>query len=808
MPLPIFILDSTRRQSGKTAQPALNAWLSAAFIGMAVIAVQTATISTARAENAAAAKQAYSIPAGSLSSVLSQFAAEAGVMLSADAALAEGKTSKGLQGSYSVQEGFAALLANSELQASKSASGGYKIGRKVVAVEPAILPEVKVSAAPQETATSPLRGYVATRSATATKTDTSILEIPQSVTVIGRPEIEARGSQDIMDILAQTPGIAVNGYGPDNRGWEDITLRGFPGASSSFRDGLPQTPFGVIYRMTEPYGLERVEVLRGPSSVMFGQADAGGVINRVSKRPTGERIREVEVQYGNFQRKQLAFDLGDQVGGRDDLSYRVVGLGLDSNDQDKYPNGDKINRNRQYLAPSLRWQLAPATSVTLLSEFVRNNSGEDPYFAIAGDGSLSKVKMGDPSFSRFRQHQSSAGYLFEHAFNDSWMLRQNMRYTTISLDRRVVWVDELQPDLHTYTRQARTWDDQLRQTSLDTHLQGRLSTAATEHTLLVGLDVNHLTGDALRKRGTAPSLDLLNPIYDQAIPDPQNVSADFSQTTRQIGFYAQDQIKIKQRWVVTLGGRQDHVKSTTDDRLNEAKSRQNDSAFSGRAGLTYLAGNGWAPYISYAESFLPTSGLDSNGDPFKPSRGKQVEVGLKFQPQGSRSLFTAALFDLRKTNVAGYDPLADMMRQIGKQRARGLELEARTELAPGLNAIASYTLLDAKILQSADSSEVGKQPPVVPDRSASLWLDYTLANGLGIGSGLNYTGKRQNDEVNTNQEGGFTLLNAMVRYNYDAWQLRLNASNLLNKEYNTICYHGECYQGRERTLIATLKYRF
>lgn len=783
--------------------------MQSALFALSIGAVLPIAHAQSTSSSTASQVKVFNIQAGKLDAALDQFARTAGINVAYDAALLNGVRTKGLNGSYQISSGLNELLAGSGLEAVSQTGGGFSL-RKASAPtvnNDALLPAVMVRAS-RDGVDDNVQGYVPKRTASATKTDTPMIEIPQSISIIGRDEIEATGAQDVSDIVARTPGIAVNTYGPDNRGWEYISMRGFPGNTGNYRDGLPQTFFGVLYRMTEPYGLDRLEVLRGPSSVMYGQGDAGGIINRVSKQANGERIREVAVQYGSFDRKQLAFDVGDRIDEQGELSFRLVGVGLDTNDQDRYPDGQKINRTRSYLAPSLRWQPNASTSVTLLGEFLKDSSGEDPYYALAADGSVTRVKMGDPSFSKFKQDQSSIGYKLEHVLNDQWTLRQTMRYSDMDLARQVVWTDTLQPDGHTYTRETYKWDYKLKQAAIDTSLQGKLRTGQAEHIVLLGIDWNRYEGNALRFNGTAPDLDLLNPVYGMNIPDPTTIVNNFTQTASQVGIYVQDQIKFSDHWILTLGGRQDHAKSSTDNRLNATRTTKSDNAFSTRAGLSYLIGNGWAPYVSYGESFLPSAGLDAAGNPFKPSRGKQVEMGIKFQPASSNSLFTAAIFDLQKTNVVGYDPIANEQRQIGKQRSRGIELEAKTELTKNLNLVASYTRLDAKVLQSADSSEVGKKPATVPEQTASLWLDYAMANGFGLGAGMDYVGRRQNDEENTSAEGGFTLLNALVRYNYGAWRFTLNVTNLLDKQYNTICYHGECYLGRERAMTATARYRF
>jgi iron complex outermembrane receptor protein len=794
------VAGKTRRLTGALAAPRLLPVLLAAAVWSAWAVGPLAPV--ARAQSAPAARS-YDIPAGPLDVTLSRYAAAADITLSFNADQTRGRQSAGIRGSYGVDAGLAYLLAGSGLEARHRGGGNYVL-REAPAAGVATLPAVTVTG---ETAFSAVPGYAASRTATATKTDTPILEVPQSISVVGRDEMQARGALDVMDAVQYTPGVSGNTYGPDNRGWEYINLRGFSTYYVSFRDGLAQTPTGVTRYSTEPYGLERIEVLRGPSSMTFGQGDAGGVLNRISKRPTGERIREVEVQYGSYERKQLAFDLGDAFGQDDTLSYRLVGVGLDSDDQDKYPNGDKINRKRLYLAPSLRWQPSAATSVTLLAEYIKNKTGEDPYY-FAKDYKLTDVKMGDPGFSRMRSEQASIGYLLEHRFNDAWTFRQNFRYSHLSMDRRVIWTDEVNEDVTAISRVARTWDDPLSQSVVDTQMQGNLRLWGTEHTVLMGFDWSEQRAKANRYIGPAPDLDLLNPIYGVPIATPTNPLADYRQTIRQAGLYLQDQIKLDDHWIVTLGGRQDRVTSTTNDRLHSTSQKQTDNAFSGRAGLTYLADNGLAPYISYSESFIPNSGVDADNNAFKPSRGKQVEVGVKYQPAGSRSLYTLAVFDLNKTNIVSYNPITDEQRQTGKQRARGIELEAKGELLRGLNVAASYTYLDMEVRSSGDPLEVGKIPMGVPKHTAALWLDYTLSQGLGAGAGVRYTGRRQNDEHNTSSEPGVALVDAVVHYENGPWRLALNATNLFNRDYYSICYMGECYRGAERTLVMTARYRW
>ncbi len=672
------------------------------------------------------------------------------------------------------------------------------------------LPAVTVNASGEkETATGPVNGYAAKRSATATKTDTPLIEVPQSISVIGREELEERGAQGLLEAIRYTPGVTVSPYGVDNRGYEFMSVRGFDGSSSaSYRDGLSQASFSNIVGLTETYGVERIEVLRGPSSMIFGGGDAGGIINRTSKLPTGDASREVEVQYGSFDRKQLGFDVGDRVNEDGSLAFRVVGLGLKSNSNNaQYPNGDEQKNERFYLAPSVRWRPTAATSFTVLAEVLDNKAADDIWYLSDPDGQPTRLNEGDPNHSRMKQKQASIGYQFEHQFNEAWTVKQNFRQTQIDNDKQHMF-SEWEADGRTLARTAVFDQDRLNQTLLDTHMQGKLNLGATQHTVLLGVDWNHVKGSETSFKGPAPSLDLFEPVYRVFTPRPTVLDADYTQTTRQIGLYAQDQIKIDNRWVVTFGGRQDRVTTKTNDRFTSTDSSQNDSIFSGRAGLTYLMDNGSAPYVSYAESFLPNLGVDADNKPFKPSAGEQVEIGVKHQPEGSNTLLTAAVFDLRKSNVVTFDNSTGDARQIGKQHSRGLELEAKGELLPGLNATAAYTRLDMKVLTSADATEVGKTPIQVPEQVASIWLDYAIGGGFGVGGGVRYVGRTWNDAANTSSQPSFTLVDAALHHDQGPWRFALNASNLLNKKYVASRAFGDFYLGDERSLVFTAKYRW
>ena len=773
------------------------------------------------AAQAQEARVAYRIAPGPLAGALNGFAAASGIFLSGTAELAQGKTSPGLQGSFTVAEGLARLLQGTGLEAAERSANTYVLRPLPVAGSAATpqgdapsLPAVRVTAeAERETATGPVAGFAARRSATGTKTDASLLETPQSVSVVTRDEMDARGMQSVMEAIRYVPSVSVENWGVDVRGREWFLMRGFDATdTSSDLDGLNQARSGFIALRKDSYGLERVDVLRGPSSVLFGQGDAGGVVNRVSKRPAADAQREIEVQAGNYGRKQVAADWSGALDERGELLYRIVGLGLDTGTQQRYGNGDRVKVEHSFIAPSLLWKPSADTSLLVLADVLRDENGGSPGYVTRADGSNTGLLGGDPAFLRYRHHQASLGYELRHRFAPGWTLQQNFRTTDADVTNRRLNRGSVDDSGATYFRTPFFADQSLRQTVLDTQVQGELTAGAVRHSLLLGVDWNRYRGESRDAAGLDVPLSLAQPVYGLPIPVPTYLVEDFQERIQQVGFYAQDQIHFGEHWLLTLGGRHDRARADYLDRLAGGADGIRASAFTGRAGLTYLMPSGWAPYVSYAQSFLPQSGRDFSGNPFDPTRGRQVEAGIKYQPEGGKTLFTAAVFDLVKRNVKTADPLhIDEYQQTGAVRSRGLELEAKAELARGWNLIAAYAYNDVKITESNDGDQ-GKSPIQIPRQSASAWLDFAPAwagwQGWGFGVGARHVGSRYDDAANTASSPAYTVLDLAVRYEQGPWRYAVNVSNATNRHYAVTRAYGGYYPGADRTVVASVKYRF
>ncbi|MBP0597874.1 TonB-dependent siderophore receptor [Herbaspirillum sp. LeCh32-8] len=791
----------------------------------------------AQASTGSAAAHAYRIPAGPLDATLDRFAREARITLAYDAASLRGLQSAGLNGSYTVDAALAALLSGSGMSAVRLAEGDYTVraGGVTPAAAPAStsLPTVIVKdRAEAETALTPVVGNVARISRVGTKTDTSLKETPQAISVITRDQLDAQGVESLAEGLRYTPGV-VTQYGNTDLRYDWLTVRGFvPGR---YLDGL-RLPFGsrgYAQPRIEPFGLERIEVLKGPSSLLYGQAAPGGLVNMVSKRPTTETVREVELQYGNNNRKQLAVDLGGQFDEHSDLSYRLVALGRKSD-----TSYDYVSEERTYFAPSLTWRPNASTQFTLLAQYQKIDSkggGGAPVLPANGTlytsvyPALSRSTFaGEPNYDRFSNEQYFVGYEFEHRFNDDWSVRQNLRVGEVNTETRRVQAFCLSAascNPSSLQRYAWAFPETSRMWTIDNQLQGKFSLGATRHTLLLGADYSsessHYEESSLSV--LAGSFNAYAPVYGRYSGTVPPVATRIQQDRDQFGLYLQDQIRLD-RWTLVAGGRYDWADTDTLTTTSTTRTpvRQRDSAFTGRLGLLYSFDNGITPYVSYSTSFQPTIGVSRTSDPFKPTKGKQTEAGVKYQPDGSRTMVTLSTYEMTQQNVTTPDPLnTNFSVQTGEVRVRGVELEGKVQIDKGLDLIASYAYTDSKIMKANTSGGVnttGNRLAFVPQNQASAWLDYTVQDaalaGLGGGFGARYLGESFGDNANLYHTPGVTLFDAALRYDFGktnaqlkGLRIALNASNIFNKTYVAACLSAAgCYYGDGRSVYLTLKY--
>ncbi|KQO14847.1 TonB-dependent siderophore receptor [Acidovorax sp. Leaf78] len=665
----------------------------------------------------------------------------------------------------------------------------------------ATLSEVRVDAnAEKESATAPVVGYRARNAATATKTDTPLSETPQSVTVVTRDQLVDQGATTFQEALLYAAGVRSDAYGLDSRS-DSVRVRG--SSPDTYLDGLRQSyNYYTSTIASDPYALERLEVLRGPSGMLFGAGTVAGVVNMVSKRPLQESQREVGVQFGSWNRKQLQADLTGPLTKDGEWSYRLVAVARDADTQTDY-----VKNDRRLIAPSLAWRPNGATSLVLQAHWQQDRTGSTAQF-LPWSGTLLPNPNGKLPINRFigepgdyyDTDRESIGYLFEHRFNDAWTVRQNLRlarnenrggyhYADFFSDPRIDPVNQRLVGRLYGKNVTRT-----RMAAVDTHLQGNITTGAVRHQLLLGVDWNRQTENKTEADDSynAP-IDAFAPVYGNRINPAMAVKPENVQ--RQSGLYVQDQMKWG-NWIFIAGLRHDRavngLAGSADDRTSDTTKR---------LGVMYQLAGGWTPYISYAESFSPVSGTNAYGQRFKPLEGEQIEVGVKYVPEGSSTQFTAAVYDLKEKNQQVADPTNPKnVLQVGQTRNKGLELEYKARVATAFDLTAHYNYTDADPLLEG-----------LPRHQAAVWGVYRFAvgnvRGFSVGAGYRWLSSfrdRTGPEVPS-----ASVVDALLAYDTQDWRYALNISNLADKKYMSTCLaRGDCWWATRRNVVLSATYRF
>lgn len=767
----------------------------------------------------AQAGQRFDIPAQPLISALTAFAQRTGLRLAYGAELAEGIASPGVSGEMTAQEALKRLLSGTGLTWRFTDARTVTL-EKVSAAGAMVLDPVNVegqaAAAAPETALGPVQGYVAKKAITASKTDTPILETPQSISVVTRDQIAAQNAQSLNQVLRYTSGVTPETRGAVATRYDMMTIRGYD--ADTYLNGLKLPSLYYIAPQVDPFLLERVEVLKGPTSVLYGQASAGGMINQVEKRPTETAYHEVGMELGSDRHFRSTADFAGPLDSEGKFLYRFAAVGLSEDGQI-----DTTENQRVAVAPTFTWRPDADTSLTVLG-FYQNDPKGNSYGGVPPSGTIlgnpygtlpADFYDGDVNYEKFTRRQSAVGYEFDKRLSDMWSVRSNARAMHTSMAYDSVYANELKADNRTLERGTATSREEMSSYAMDNQVEARVATGPLKHTLLGGMDYQYVSGNYKVGFGSAPDLDIFNPDNDQTIIAPTRNRTDVH--AEQLGFYAQDQIRLG-GFILTLGGR--HDRATQDTKTASSNVHQDNDAWTGKAGLTYVFKNGVAPYVSYSESFSPQSGVDYNGKPFDPVEGTQQEVGVKYQPPGMNSLFTAALFNLVRSNVTTGDPAhAGFSIQTGESRSRGLELEAKVSLTDQIDLTSAYTYMDTNVTKDNSGLE-GNQLGAVPRHQASAWAMYhmpkdTKFDGLSLGSGVRYTGPSRNPGA-TLEVPAFTLVDAALTYDLGAAsptlegaEFSLNVKNLFDTKYVASCYYGNwCAYGYERTVTAGLTYRW
>lgn len=780
------------------------------------------------AADASLVSSTYAIAPGPLDEVLNQFARQAGITLSSTPALTQGLQSRGLHGQYSAEQALGVLLAGSGLTALDQGNRTF-----IVQAQPAeaalALPDTDIRGFTLGNALGSMEGYDATHSQVATKSSLALVETSQSVSVVTRQQIDDQGSQTVAQAMRYTPGVMTNPYGATHR-YDYVAMRGFNDGSvdNIYVDGLKSMGDNGTYStmQVDPYFLERIDVLKGPSSVLYGRSSPGGLVALTTKKPVFTAFHQVQASVGTQGQRGLGFDTSGPLDADKRIAYRLTGLADASDTQ-----FDHNKEERYAIAPSLSIDFSEDTSLTLQA-YLQHDPNGGYHGGNPADGMLSKrngVRLsdhffeGEPGIDNYERTQQSFSYQFEHRFNDVFTARQNFRYqdSDVSMDQvySAGWADA---DSTVLNRAYTGGDERLHSYIIDNMVQAEFFTGIAKHTLLLGTDYQRRKADVSWRYGTVDPLDAANPQYGNGHLQVLGENR-YQRRLQQTGVYLQDLVELDQ-WRFSLGLRQDWVKVSEENRDTNTRVSDKRSNFTTRAGVLYLFENGLAPYVSYSESFNPNTVSDQDGKPLAPTEGTQWEAGIKYQPPGSDNLYTASVFRIEQENLASKQPDEDFYRPVGQVRSQGLELEAHVQVTDNLKLLGGYTYTDIEYSKSMPSlvssglDNKGNSPTQAPEQMVSLWADYNFRqgalDGLRLGGGVRYVGHSWADAENSRKVPSYTLVDASLGYDMGKLGLkgldvRLNANNLTNQRYITSCASlNYCYMGEERNVSATVSYQF
>ncbi|HEC8345818.1 TPA: TonB-dependent siderophore receptor [Providencia rettgeri] len=667
------------------------------------------------------------------------------------------------------------------------------------------------------------RGYANKTQFTATKGSASLLETPQFVSVIKREQMDTLPSESISQALRYSAGVTSEKFGAFGNGIDFSKIRGFD--ADYYLDGLRVIGnSGIWGPQIDSWTLNSIEAVHGPSSALYGQGGAGGVINMQSRRPSANESHQIQFQKGNFDNDSIKFDTTGALNDSETLLYRMDGLALSTDSQ---INSSK--QSRYLLAPSLTWQPNEKLSLTVLSQYQRDphigHYNTLPAQAIGllpnRNGKLDFTQnYSDPRHEQSERTQWSITSLIDYQITPFITFKQNIRYSDVDThikrdftrgflagDQRLTAVYQDSPS------HSKTW-------VADNQLIYQLDTGPIRHQLLFGFD--YQTGK-LDKDWWGSQTVSFDPWVKPHHPEFRPYPVSRTSTTQRFdryGVYLQDQLSWQQ-WDLLLSGRYDWSYLNTDNNLTNTTQKNDTSAWSQRVGLTYSFESGFSPWVSVSDSFDPVLGTDAEGKPFIPTESKQTELGIKYQNQSGDLMVSLAAYELEQKNVTTHNPLnPDYYNQTGKIRSRGIDFESRFAITTSLNMMLNYAYTDNKITQSQDLSVLNKHPVQVPKHSGSAWVDYRFHSpyleGALVGVGVRYLGATWGDNTNTFKVPAVWLGDVSARYQMDAlipeltgMELGVTVSNITNNPYVASCTSSTyCSIGTNRTLFATLNYYF
>ena len=753
----------------------------------------------------------YTIVAQPLASALAQFAQQNSLQLSFDAALAQGKMAPAVSGELSQHQALLQLLSQSGLGWTLTDDRTLLLYPQPDSGALNLAPSTITADAFVERADGPVQGYRATRSATGTKTDTALRDIPQSIQVVSRQVLEDQQVNNLGDALTNVSSVQRgNSHGGSS---ESFVIRGFK-ATTYAVDGMLINP--LVSRpeaLRDLANVERVEVLKGPASVLYGRGNPGGLINLVTRQPSFTPEAQVKAQAGSFDFYRLEANASGPLNESKTLAGRMtVATQTDRGFRDTFRDS-----KRTYVAPTLRWEPSDSTRVDAGAEYIDQTSPFDRgLIPLNGKININADRYLHEPWSRDKAEKFSVWYRAEHDVNDWLTLRQMTRWDQSHKDRYVVDLRALDADGRTLERRATDGDERVQTLDMQFEAIARFATGGLKHTALAGFEYIDGKRNVSSDRASLTSIDIFKPVYG-ALPGPFTFNEETDYKVESYSVYLQDQIDLSEQWKLIVGARYDNTRqrnSTTNAAYKVTKTNIDPSKVSPRLGLVYQPTDWLALYASYSTSFTPQSNIQRNRSVLDPEEGKQYEVGAKIDVIPDRLSATVSVFEITRENVAAPDPSDDNYSlQTGEQRVRGVELDVTGTPLEGWEITGNVSALNAKVTKDT-RIDVGNRLDGVPILSGSIWSSYQLQEGplrgLGFGAGVIAVGERQGDINNSYDVGGYARVDASVFYDINEnVRVSLNGRNLTDRKYiETVAGTDGNYAGAPASAIAAVSVKF
>ncbi|HDS1736913.1 TonB-dependent siderophore receptor [Pseudomonas sp. BP8] len=681
--------------------------------------------------------------------------------------------------------------------------------------EPLELQAVNIDAiSERERADGPVVGYKATRSASATRTDTALHETPQSISVVPKDVIEDTGATRLQDALDYAGGVGrANNFG--GQGLTTVTVRGFT-TGEYYRNGFPINR--GYPNAPDANTVERLEVIRGPATSLYGRGDPGGTFNVVSKQPLAEPKVTVGSQFDDQGMHRATLDATGPLSEDGRLAYRlnVLGEGGES-------FRDDVESERYDVAPVLSWQATDSTRIVFEGDFMRNNHpldrGLTRYTTQSGSASRDTNIWEKGSDNLLHNDNNMAQLRFEHLLNDNWTLAGGMQWLDGTLKGNAVEANGAPADGRTLQRNFNyrklEWTDR----DYQLNLTGHFDTAGFAHTLLTGIEYEDYDYKSIIQRSSAPYLiDIYNPVLGQPRPALNATPTTYDkENLKTWAAFVQDQVALTERLKALAGVRFERFEHDYDDFLSTTRDfSKAENAVTPRFGLIYDLTDTVAVYANTARSFKPNSGASLQGGGFDPEKGKSYELGVKWEALDRQLSVDAAIYHIVKENVLTRDPAdptGTYSIAAGEVRSRGLDINIAGNITPEWRVIGGYAYVDAEVTEDNTLAK-GTRLANIPRNSFSLLNTYEfqdgLAKGLGLGVGIKHVDDREGQTAAvTYTMEQYTVVDLLSFYQLNEHvRLNLDVKNVFNKGYDEGAFNTYAYPGAPRTVQAGIAYTF